>query len=355
LKLAEEVTAANVTLLKDEGRIADARALEIGDKFKLLVAKLKAEGNTAGIEIVTNLFNIDNAKARLEELVRSSKTVTDTLATELDAINTESTAHAITENEAREKIVTAYRKAREQLVLMVPLMEAFAKATKDPAAIQAVEDLKVKLAQMGVTIQQTADELHKLKEGARDAFTSGLSQFLNDAATGAKDLGTSFRDAARSIIDSLRQIASQMLANLIIQESLKFFGFSGGGPVAVKKAAGGYISGVGGPTSDSIPAWLSNGEYVVRASAVDTVGRDFLDSINQAGTPALRTRRRARGYADGGLVRPEVGPGGSSHSLSVGLEDGLVARHLESSEGQRAMIKFIEKNSTKIKRAMGQR
>ena len=56
------------------------------------------------------------------------------------------------------------------------------------------------------------------------------------------------------------------------------------------KASGGYITGPGTSTSDSIPALLSNGEYVVKASAVDKYGVHFLHAIN-----AMR-------FADGGLV-----------------------------------------------------
>ena len=51
-------------------------------------------------------------------------------------------------------------------------------------------------------------------------------------------------------------------------------------------AAGGYIAGPGGPTEDKIPAMLSNGEYVVRAAAVDQYGVGYLDEIN-----ALRLAR----------------------------------------------------------------
>lgn len=45
-------------------------------------------------------------------------------------------------------------------------------------------------------------------------------------------------------------------------------------------AAGGYITGPGTGTSDSIPAWLSNGEYVINSSTVNRLGRDFFDTIN---------------------------------------------------------------------------
>jgi hypothetical protein len=54
-------------------------------------------------------------------------------------------------------------------------------------------------------------------------------------------------------------------------------------------ASGGYIRGAGSGTSDSIPARLSNGEYVVRAAAVNRIGVGALDRLN-------------RGFSMGGLV-----------------------------------------------------
>ena len=48
-------------------------------------------------------------------------------------------------------------------------------------------------------------------------------------------------------------------------------------------ANGGYVSGPGTGMSDSINAMLSNGEYVVRKSAVDKVGVDALDYMNSTG------------------------------------------------------------------------
>ena len=61
------------------------------------------------------------------------------------------------------------------------------------------------------------------------------------------------------------------------------------------RAKGGYISGAGTGTSDSIPAMLSNGEYVIRAAAVKALGLDRLDALNNA--DRLK-------FASGGLVPP---------------------------------------------------
>ena len=46
-------------------------------------------------------------------------------------------------------------------------------------------------------------------------------------------------------------------------------------------ATGGFVSGSGSRTSDSIPARLSNGEYVIQANAVSKYGVDFMNSLNQ--------------------------------------------------------------------------
>jgi hypothetical protein len=59
-------------------------------------------------------------------------------------------------------------------------------------------------------------------------------------------------------------------------------------------AKGGYVSGDGHGTSDSIPARLSNGEYVVKASSVQRYGVGFLDAINSGSF---------KKFADGGLVQ----------------------------------------------------
>ena len=58
-----------------------------------------------------------------------------------------------------------------------------------------------------------------------------------------------------------------------------------------KYQSGGYISGPGTETSDSIPAYLSNGEYVIKASSVAKYGTGTFDALN------------AGKYADGGPVR----------------------------------------------------
>jgi len=75
------------------------------------------------------------------------------------------------------------------------------------------------------------------------------------------------------------------------KEALKTFGRANGG--AVKGfSVGGRILGAGTATSDSIPAYLSNGEYVIKAASVNKYGTETFDALN------------AGKFAKGGAVHP---------------------------------------------------
>lgn len=76
----------------------------------------------------------------------------------------------------------------------------------------------------------------------------------------------------------------------------------------VKAATGGAIYGAGTATSDSIPAMLSNGEYVIKAAAVKRLGVPFLDALNQGKTP---------GYSVGGLVSANANRAGNGGNTVV--------------------------------------
>ena len=131
-------------------------------------------------------------------------------------------------------------------------------------------------------IQQTSNQLAKDFSGA-----------ITDWITGAK----SFGDAMKSV---LQQLISQLIQAALYATIVAACTGGGGGFAARWKgafgnafASGGSVDGPGTGTSDSIPAMLSNGEYVLNAQAVDRLGVPFLNGLNTG---------RLRGFASGGLV-----------------------------------------------------
>ncbi|WP_419689147.1 phage tail tape measure protein [Burkholderia theae] len=93
------------------------------------------------------------------------------------------------------------------------------------------------------------------------------------------------------------------------------FGAGGGNAYGFHLATGGQVTGPGTSTSDSIPAWLSNEEYVVKAAAVRKPGvLRLLEAINSG-----RDLGFAK-FANGGLVGGGSAGGGVLGAQGGGIE-----------------------------------
>jgi hypothetical protein len=155
-----------------------------------------------------------------------------------------------------------------------------------------------------------------------------------------------------------------MLATYLIQKLLGFFSLGGFAPSAVMSgvpavpvtaAGGGLIRGPGTGTSDSIPARLSNGEYVVRAAVVRQPGNLALLQNLDFGTPVVRRLSTPR-FADGGLVDLPAAAGQKSAALTatLGLDVGLVLKTFEATpEFHRLYVRMAQKNQKAMSRALG--
>lgn len=85
-------------------------------------------------------------------------------------------------------------------------------------------------------------------------------------------------------------------------------------------ASGGAISGIGTSTSDSIPAMLSDGEFVLRAEAVNRIGVPTLNALNEG---------RIKHFSAGGVVSSVSSVGGAiggAVSINISAIDGNSVR-----------------------------
>ncbi|MBD2694434.1 phage tail tape measure protein [Anabaena catenula] len=147
-------------------------------------------------------------------------------------------------------------------------------------------------------LQQVADQYDQIKQlyaTVKDSARDATQQFFEDIFTGTRSLG----DALNSLLTSILKAVAQMAAANITKSIFSSFGGAG-------FASGGYVSGPGTGTSDSIAARLSNGEFVMRAKAVKHWGTNFLDSLNTMQTPALSLATAGVGSSAGGSSRSQT-------------------------------------------------
>lgn len=125
-----------------------------------------------------------------------------------------------------------------------------------------------------------------------------------------------------------------------------------------RAATGGHIIGPGTGTSDSIPAMLSNGEFVLRAASVRKLeskyGSGILDYLNRMGeipnrrviSTVERYRRDSYAYASGGRVRA-VDIGSSSVDNSRVVNVTIDARRVQSDPTLRRLLGSLADHVTR--------
>ncbi|WP_371879841.1 phage tail length tape measure family protein [Caballeronia sp. S22] len=158
-------------------------------------------------------------------------------------------------------------------------------------------------AQMGLQIVQLSGNgktaAQVMSEGFGSVWSTASSQ-LDDFVTKGK---FSFSSFTSSVLADMAKIALHMAEMQAFRAIGSSMGLSLPG-----FATGGHISGAGTGTSDSIPAMLSNGEFVVNAASTRKY-RSLLESINSG---------QAQHFATGGAVG-SGGGGGTSVTNHVQL------------------------------------
>lgn len=113
-------------------------------------------------------------------------------------------------------------------------------------------------------------------------------------------------------------------------------------------AGGGQVNGPGTSTSDSIPAWLSDGEFVVNASAVRKPGMlAMLHAINGTPGPSRGGALHVRKYAEGGIV------GGGSTVQTYAVDASNIPQHIIYQAVREQVLRVIAGNPASVRQSIG--
>ncbi len=415
-ELADALAQAREELAQITGTATDAdRQAAIERSYRDLRARLAAESDADGVSLVDRLINVKAAQANLAALETQWRQVTERLRNAQEAIQTQQQAGLLTEAQARQQIVTLQQQSATEMERLLPTMQQAAQAI-GPDAVIRVQAWRNELDRTRLTV----DEMAPLWNRIGESFGGALNGMITGAQTWRSALASIFQQVADAFLQQIviqpfqQWIAMQarMLAlklGFIQQEQTVDAAASaakvaqkttettavvsmdaakaGAGAAAsqasipyvgpalavaamvamvaavmallggIKKfAGGGLVSGPGSATSDSIPARLSAGEYVVRAAAVRQVGVAFLDSLNGL-SAGPRFKGGELAFAAGGLV-PElkVPPAQRQMNQAVrivnAVDPGVTHGHLQSPAGEKVIVNIIGRNARAIRAAL---
>lgn len=344
----------------------DLSATDAADKVETLRAKLAAVNEElialGAVNIATPIGdNVEELRASLraaEDQLKKLKEATENferrrVAGTISSVDVEMATQGVDNLvESVDEIGPAFNDAQRDI-------DQFAADT-----VRAAEEAAIALEQVKLREEQ-------VKFAALDLAQSGLAGFFEE--------GT---DSLEGFARALRRFASELLAAEVIAAAGRIFrspgSFGGGGDGFstisdfVNVAGGGLVTGPGTGTSDSIPAWVSNKEYIEPAHAVAKPGMlQHLEAIRRGqwepprfaegglvafarglSIPPIAQAVGVSRFAEGGLVGGGGGGGAArlESSLTVGLDKGLVLQQLDSPEGQRIVIKALTENSRTVQR-----
>ena len=178
-----------------------------------------------------------------------------------------------------------------------------------PVEITAAIILAIALA--AAAIYKYWDDIVAAADSAWEAIKSGVAA----AFESVKDIAGDAIEFVAGLIERLVakiKSAVSAISDLFSRDSA---GESGGGGGF---AQGGSVRGPGSGTSDSIPAWLSDGEFVIRAAAVRKWGVGIFQALNGLKAPKGGFRFNMGGLAH--AMAPRYASGGPVAAPAAGSQ-----------------------------------
>lgn len=299
---AAEVRAAEADVGAARGRVTEQRSgtlAEAGEQLR----RLREQARDIRLNLVADpqQRDLQETEARIKRLREEAGSITARLNVQLDAKDTTKTQRSAIEAQLRELAsATADAVAAENEALaerMKPGWRRLVDGWRDTqrlmreatdnamqGLLSSAEDAFVRFAQTGkLSVKGMVDTI--IAELARVQFRQAVA---SSGGQGLLGLIASFLPGAGG--------GSAGAGSSGVDYSLPTAG------VKLGRAGGGLITGPGTGTSDEVPAMLSNGEFVIRAAAVQRLGLGLLERLNQADRVPAGVRRSLPAFAEGGLV-----------------------------------------------------
>jgi len=260
--------------------------------------------------------------------------------------------------DAAQKTVAAQREMLPVLEQDAQAMLALAKATGNAEDVQKAQAYIDKIRQLKAGTDQVGQSWAQINQGVESAAGAGINKFLTDAVSGTKTLKQSFTEMGLAMLQTLEQVAIKMIETAALKALFNSAGgFAGGGQVNIGStsslgaAGGGQIKGPGTSTSDSIPARLSDGEFVVNAKSVSQPGvLPLLTALNQGALKGINGPTAVPKFAAGGTVS---GSARNNIKMVNVLDPTLLGDHLATAAGEQSVLNVISRNPNKVSSSLG--
>lgn len=285
----------------------------------------RAEEETNQLKLLAAQFQTNeiNAKTFLEQLARLSQQMVTPEAADLAAKYLKLGQVLFQTKGAANEMVKASKDLGFDLTQLIPISGQTGQAvgaigtaaaetkTQLDSAAQATNDFKNTSEQLATSQTAAADTTstawERIVARIRDAVAT-IGNVWSQISDGAQSAWDSIVSIASSAIDQVKSFIDGLISKMnslweAAKRALSAQSQASSGQVSSSgHARGGPIHGPGTATSDSVPAWLSKGEWVIKAAAVKKYGAAIFALLNDMRIPPKKLKNLLGGFAMGGPV-----------------------------------------------------
>ena len=322
-------------------------------EYAELIQQLTAEGDRNGLNLVENLISTEAAESQLDQVEQAVRARVQQLQRDIEDINSSSfgTDRDRLEQNARTEAGTDISAQIDQ-----------ARQISETIGTSEAAD---RLRELDDVLQDVTTSSTTMFDSVAQVFGTALQDNILAIVQGTKSIKEGFRDMALAVVQELQKVIVKLLLVRALEAAFGLPPGSGGGAGGVGgaiigaiqgNAQGGFITGPGTKTSDDILSWLSNGEYVIKAAAVDRYGKNFFDALNTMRIDPQKFNfdiprvnlpiQRIPAYAQGGLVTPDASRDSGAQNIRIVnlFGEGFTEELLESPAGERVIMNTIQRN-----------
>jgi hypothetical protein len=310
IDILDSINRAAETRIRNAEKESDLTQIETDKQITLNQLKLSdaasflAPQETRDIEFEIKSLEIAQKKKEIEDQITLSAEAQADIIEKIETLKSDGLSNS-------DEQIMNLEEQRAELEATHEVLLANKAATDEITAAQQKlnEEMKKKpsffsgLKAGKQSLEKTTDSFLKdLGEEAPQKLASGLSTAMMEGITGAKDIGDALSDAGRNFLGFMAEAFMQQAAMQAVQGAMSFIpGLASGGEVQ-RYASGGSVSqsrggGVSGFGTDTVPAMLTPGEFVMKKDSVDKYGASFLSSLNEGLMPMGK-------FQNGGSVSP---------------------------------------------------
>lgn len=359
-KLQEDTLKNEEKLLEIAGKKAEAARLKLALDIADLDAQLRKAGTPDKERAAAVGTVATQGAAQIDFGQASAKAESDlaALTSQEKALQDQVRSGQLFSIDAAGKTVEAQKQMLPVLEQDAEAMLALAKATGNALDVQKAQAYVDKIRQLKTSTDTVGQSWAAINQGIESAAGAGINKFLTDAVSGTKTLGQSFKEMGLAMLQTLEQVAIKLIETAALKAIFNSAGgFAAGGSVDASTAStigfagGGQIRGPGTSTSDSIPALLSDKEFVVNAKSAQQPGiLPLLTAINGGTLKGIHGPMSVPKFASGGQVGGSARP---QMKLVNVLDPTLLGDHLATAAGETSVLNVISRNPNRVRSSIG--